>query len=299
MSNIPGTHRRRFTLLDAVLLGAIAIAVALLIRRVRTTLVYEWEWSVIPQYLVRRDGATGRIVPGVLLLGVFTTIRLAVWSAIGALIIGVTVGLFRIAKSTSARTIGRIYVELVRNTPPLVLVFIFFYFVGSQVTVALGIDSWARNAGPGTRATIELLFSPAARFSEFLSAVMTLAVYEGAYMAEIIRAGVQSVEKGQLEAASALGLSRADQYRFVILPQALRTISPALAGQFISTIKDSAIVAVISVQELTFRGLELMSATFRTFEIWITITALYFVLTGGLSLASRVLERRLAARHSR
>lgn len=276
-----------------MLLAAIAIVVILLVRRIRTGLVYEWRWEVIPQYLLRRSPETGRFVAGVLIKGLLTTIRLAIWSALGALIIGVAIAILRIVPSRSARAVGRIYVELVRNTPPLVLVFIFFYFIGNQVTVALGIDAWARNAGPAAQRTLSILFAEPARFSEFLSATMTLAVYEGAYMAEIIRAGIQSVEKGQVEAASSLGLSGPDQYRFVILPQAFRTISPALAGQFISTIKDSAIVAVISVQELTFRGLELMSASFRTFEIWITITLLYFVLTGGLSLLARRIERRI------
>jgi len=296
LSNVPGSRKRTFTVLDAVLVGGIIVVIVLLARRVRTDLVYEWDWSVIPQYLFRREAESGRLVPGVLILGVFTTIRLAIWSAVGALLIGVGVGILRITKSRSYRAIGRTYVEAVRNTPPLVLVFIFFYFVGNQVTTALGIDAWVRGASPATHRLISVLFGPPARFSEFLSAVMTLAVYEGAYMAEIIRAGIQSVEKGQVEAASALGLSRPDQFRFIILPQALRTISPALAGQFISTIKDSAIVAVISVQELTFRGLELMSATFRTFEIWITVTVLYFLLTGGLSALSRLVERRMRAR---
>ncbi len=296
MSNYPGARKRRFTLLDAALLGGIAIVVILLARRVRTDLVYEWDWSVVPQYLLRRQPDTGNLVAGVLIRGLLTTVRLAIWSALGALVIGILVGVLRIAKSRSARAIGRVYVELVRNTPPLVLVFIFFYFVGNQVTTALGIDAWIRNADPATQDVVTVLFSEPARFSEFLTAVMTLAVYEGAYMAEIVRAGIQSVEKGQTEAASAIGLTRSDQYRFVILPQAFRTISPALAGQFISTIKDSAIVAVISVQELTFRGLELMSATFRTFEVWITVTVLYFLLTGGLSLAARALERRLTRR---
>ncbi len=293
---IPGSHKRRFTLLDAVLIAAMIAAVILLARRIRDDLVYQWQWSVIPQYLVRRQASTGRLVAGVLVQGLLMTLRLAFWSAVGALLIGVGVGILRITKSRSARAIGRVYVELMRNTPPLVLVFIFFFFIGNQVTTALGIDSWVRNAPEGTRQTITLLFSPPARFAEFLSATMTLAVYEGAYMAEIIRAGIQSVEKGQTEAAYAVGLTRSDQYRFVILPQAVRTISPALAGQFISTIKDSAIVAVISVQELTFRGLELMSATFRTFEIWITVTVLYFILTGGLSAAARIVERRMRVR---
>lgn len=287
------SRKRRFTVLDAAILGALVAGVVLVVYRVRTDLVYRWDWSTIPQYLLRRDPESGALRPGVLLLGLFTTIRLAIWSSLGAFVIGVVVGLMRITKSRSARAIGRIYVELVRNTPPLVLVFIFFFFIGNQVSVALGIDSWIRSASPATQGVVRFLFSPPVRFSEFLSAVLTLSVYEGAYMAEIIRAGIQSVERGQREAAYALGLSRPDQYRFVILPQALKKISPALAGQFISAIKDSAIVAVISVQELTFRGLELMSATFRTFEIWITITALYFLLTAGLSSIARLLEARL------
>ncbi len=295
---IPGSSRRKFTTLDAVLLVGIAVGVTVLIQRVQTDLVYNWDWSIIPQYLFRRDATSGRPVPGALILGVLTTIRLTFWSAIGALVIGVVVGVLRVSHNRAVQLFGRIYTEVVRNTPPLVLVFIFFYFVGNQLSVALGIDAWVRNAGPGTRRVIGVLFSEPQRFAEFLSAVFTLAVYEGAYMAEIIRAGVESVPRGQTEAAYSLGLPRLDQYRFVILPQALKTIGPALAGQFISTVKDSAIVAVISVQELTFRGLELMSATFRTFEVWITITALYLLLTGGLSLGARVIEKRLHRRHA-
>lgn len=294
---IPGTQKRRFTPLDAILLVAIAGGAAFIVYRVRTDLVYNWDWSIIPQYLFRRDADTNRPVAGALILGVLTTVRLTIWSAVGALIIGVVVGILRISKNRALGLFGRIYTEVVRNTPPLVLVFVFFYFVGNQLTVALGIDSWIRNAGPATQRTVRILFSEPQRFAEFLSAVFTLAVYEGAYMAEIIRAGVESVPRGQSEAAWSVGLNRIDQYRFVILPQALKTIGPALAGQLISTVKDSAIVAVISVQELTFRGLELMSATFRTFEVWITITVLYLLLTGTLSVGARALERRMQQQH--
>lgn len=295
---IPGTQKRRFTLLDAILLVAIAGVVAFIVHRVRTDLVYTWDWSIIPQYLFRRDAETGRPIAGALILGVLTTIRLTIWSAIGALIIGLVVGILRISTNRAIKLFGGIYTEVVRNTPPLVLVFVFFYFVGNQLTVALGIDSWIRNASPATQQIVRVLFSEPQRFAEFLSAVFTLAVYEGAYMAEIIRAGVESVPRGQVEAAWSVGLTRTDQYRFVILPQALKTIGPALAGQLISTVKDSAIVAVISVQELTFRGLELMSATFRTFEVWITITALYLLLTGTLSVGARALEARMQRQQS-
>jgi polar amino acid transport system permease protein len=124
----------------------------------------------------------------------------------------------------------------------------------------------------------------------FIAAVLTLALYEGAYITEIVRSGIQSIERGQWEAAYALGLSKLDQLRFVILPQAVRRVIPPLTGQFISTIKDSAIVSVISVPELTFQGMELMAATFMTFEIWITVTVLYFLLTFSCSLLARRVE---------
>jgi polar amino acid transport system permease protein len=121
--------------------------------------------------------------------------------------------------------------------------------------------------------------------SAFLSALMTLALFEGAYITEIVRAGIQSIEKDQWDASYALGMSRWQTIRHIILPQAVQRILPPLAGQFISTIKDSAIVSVISIQELTFQGMELMSSTYLTFEVWITITFLYLIMALIISLA--------------
>lgn len=278
-----------------MLLAGLAVLVVLAVHRIRTGLDYEWRWSVIPQFLFRRDAESGDLVANVLIQGLATTVRLSIWSAAGALVIGTVFGVLAIQHNRAFRAVSRLYVALVRNTPPLVLVFIFYFFVGNQLTAALGVNRFVADADETTLSIVGAVFSEPARLSEFLSATMTLAVYEGAYMTEIIRAGVQSVDKGQWEAAYALGLTKTDQYRFVVLPQALKTISPALAGQFISTIKDSAIVAVISVQDLTFQGLELMSATYRTFEIWITVTLLYFILTATCSFMARLLERRLNA----
>jgi polar amino acid transport system permease protein len=119
---------------------------------------------------------------------------------------------------------------------------------------------------------------------------MALGIYEGAYITEIVRAGIQSVDRGQWEAASALGFSRYQQLRHIIFPQAAKNVLPPLAGQFISTIKDSSIVSVISIQELTFQGMELMSATFLTFEVWITVMLLYLVICLVCSLAVERLE---------
>jgi polar amino acid transport system permease protein len=200
-------------------------------------------------------------------------------------------GLFRVSRSLFRRLIGGTYVELIRNLPPLVIIFIFYFFVGDQILPLLGVEEFIRNSSQGTQTVFTVLFAPPTLFTAFLSALITLSIFEGAYITEIVRAGIQSIEKGQWEASSALGFSRWQQMRYVVLPQAVQRILPPLAGQFISTIKDSAIVSVISIQELTFQAMELMSSTYLTFEIWITITIMYLMLTLSCSLAVERLER--------
>ncbi len=120
-----------------------------------------------------------------------------------------------------------------------------------------------------------------------------IALFEGAYITEIVRAGIQSIEKGQWEASHALGLSRWQQMRHVVLPQAVQRILPPLAGEFINTIKNSSIVSVISIQELTFQGMELLAATRLTFEVWMTVAGLYLVVCLLLSLAVSRLENHM------
>jgi polar amino acid transport system permease protein len=188
------------------------------------------------------------------------------------------------------RMVGALYVELIRNTPPLVLIFIFYFFVSDQLMPLLGVQEFADQASERVRSLIGYLLCPPSMLPSFLSALLTLSLFEGAYIAEIVRSGIQSIEKGQWEASSALGFTRMQQLRHVIMPQAILRILPPMAGQFISTIKDSAIVSVISVQELTFQGMELMAATYMTFEIWITITLLYLVLTMSCSIVVERLE---------
>lgn len=285
--------RIRFRLLDAVLIACALGVLVFVYYRVRITLHYRWNWKFLPTYLVKINPDTGRRVPNLLLKGFFTTIRLSVWSiALGSLL-GLAAGLFQTGKSLFLRLFGRAYVELIRNIPPLVLVFLFYFFFSSQLLSAVKLDDALLRAGPGTLKVLAFLFAPAARLSSFISAVITLALYEGAYIAEIVRAGISSVPKGQGQAAYSLGLSGYQQMRKVILPQAGKTILPALAGQFISAIKDSAIVSVISIPDLTFQGMEIMASTYRIFEIWITILAMYFILTYACSLLTSRLEKRL------
>lgn len=286
--------RIRFTVLDAVLLLLIGLTIAYLGYRINVGLHYNWNWGAIPQYLFRYDAELGWWVPNLLMQGLLTTIRLSVWATLVATILGVIGGFFRISSSLFKRLVGRTFVELVRNTPPLVLIFIFYFFVSDQIMPLFGVDEFARSSSPGVQRAMSWLFAPPRFFAPFISAMLTVAIFEAAYIAEIVRAGIQSIDRGQFEASAALGLSWWQQMRHVILPQALQRTLPPLAGQFISTIKDSAIVSVISIPELTFQGMELMAATYLTFECWITITLLYLLLTLSLSLAVERLEIRMA-----
>jgi polar amino acid transport system permease protein len=286
-------RKLKFQTLDLVLLALAAAGGGYLYWRVGAKLDYQWEWSAIPQYLLRYDPEKGRLVTNVLIQGLLTTIRLSFWSMILATILGTIMGLFRTSHSRFKRMLGATYVELIRNLPPLVLVFIFFYFVSDQIMPSLGVNDFIRNLPPAVQNTLAFFFAEPGRFAAFMAAVLTLALYEGAYITEIVRSGIQSVERGQWEAAYALGLSWTDQMRFVVLPQAAQRTIPPLAGQFISTVKDSAIVSVISIQELTYQGLQLMAATYLTFEIWITVTALYLALTLLLSFAAKRLETHM------
>jgi len=282
--------KAKITWLDIGLSLTLLLAGVYIFYRIKVGLHYHWNWSAIPQYLFRYDEVHGRFVPNLLMQGLFTTIRLSIWGTVLACAIGLVMGLFRTSRSLFRQLAGRTYVELVRNVPPLILVFIFYYFIGDQIMTLLGVDQFVEGLSDGTKTILGFFFGPAGQFSPFLSALITIAIFEGAYITEIIRAGIQSIPRGQYEASYALGFSRMQAMRHIVLPQAIKIILPPLAGQFISTIKDSAIVSVISIQELTFQGMELMSATYLTFECWITITALYLMLTLTLSLGANHIE---------
>ncbi len=157
----------------------------------------------------------------------------------------------------------------------------------------LGIEDFIRSRTGNSKEILEFLFVPTSLFTQFISGILTIAIFEGAFITEIVRAGIESIERGQREAAHALGLSWADEMRFVILPQATKRVLPPLANQFISTIKDSAIVSAISIQELTFEGRQLSTSTHRVFEVWISVTVMYLILTLSLSMLVNRMEKRL------
>lgn len=286
--------KKKINRTDLVVLSCIIVAVIYLIYRLTVGFSYRWNWSVMPQYLFRFNEETGKWVPNMLINGLLTTIRISIWGTIIATIIGVVMGLCRTSQSLFNRLISRTYVELIRNIPPLVIIFLFYFFISDQIMPLLGIDYLIESFSGKMSGTMRFFFADPVYASNFFSALLTLAIFEGAYITEIIRSGIQAIEKGQWEASHALGLSRWQQMRHIILPQAITQILPPLGGQFISLVKDSAIVSVISIQELTFMGTELMSGTYLTIEIWIIVTALYLMITLPCSLLVERLENYMS-----
>jgi polar amino acid transport system permease protein len=235
--------KSKITTLDVLVLLALLGGLTYIIYQVKVKLNYNWQWGIIPQYLFRYDAESGKWVSNYLIHGLLTTLRLSFWGTLLATLLGTLMGLLRVSKSLFHRMIARSYVELMRNLPPLVIIFIFYFFISDQIMPVIGIDDFLRSSSPGTQRLFEVLFSPPQFASAFIAALFTLAIFEGAYITEIVRAGIESVEKGQWEASHALGLSKYHNMRHIILPQAMQRLLPALAGQFISLIKDSAIVS--------------------------------------------------------
>jgi polar amino acid transport system permease protein len=292
---LPSTRRPRFGWIDALVIAGLLALAAFVAYRVTDVLNYRWNWSAIPRFVLRWDEEDGRWVANLLLLGFFTTIRIAVWGSLVAGIVGLAIGLARVSRPLFLRLLGATYVEFVRNIPPLVFIFIFYFFVAGQVMPLFGLDEALKEASPTTLAVVSVLFGEPAQFGSFIPAVLAIGMFEAAFVAEILRAGIRSVAKGQWEASATLGLGRWSTLRFIVLPQAVRRVLPPLAGQFIALVKNSSLAALISVPDLTFAGIQVSTSTRGMFETWLTVGAAYFVLCFALSLLFGRLERRAAA----
>ena len=274
-----------------VIVGVL-VALAALVMRANAVLDHRWNWSVIPTYLVRTDPATGAWAPNLLLQGFFTTIRLAVWSLLIGTIVGTVAAAMRVSRRPALRWLARGFVELVRNTPPIVLIFVGYFFVSSQIMPGLGLDRALLAAPELVRQVVGVVLASPGRINDFLAGLACLGLLAGAYMTEIIRAGLQSVPNSQIEAGRALGLRGWAVFRTIVLPPAVRNVLPAMAGQFIVSIKDSSLVSLISIQELTFMTSEVSSSTRRFFEVWLFTAALYFAVCFTCAMLFRGLERR-------
>ncbi len=201
-----------------------------------------------------------------LLSGLWLTIRLAVVSLIIAFIIGITFGFMKVSNSKILRGIATVYVDIFRGTPLIVQAF-FFYF--------------------GIPAALDF------RMPVFLAGVIALSLNAGAYMVEIVRGGIQSVDKGQMEAARSLGLPHKKAMMKVVLPQAIRMMIPSFINQFVITLKDTSIMSAIGLVELTQSGKIIMARTFESTWTWLIIGIMYLIVITILTKISDRLERRL------
>jgi polar amino acid transport system permease protein len=283
---------RSIGVVDVIVVAALIGFVIYTWKNISSVLAYKWSWGFLPKVLFLKNESTGWWQPNLLLEGFLTTIRLSIWAMILACLLGVVLGVMATFNRLLPKLVAFTYVGLIRNIPPLVFVFIFYFFISSQIVPALGIDTWARELGPSGKNTMNWLLGPPTLIENLISGVLCLAMFEAAYIAEITRAGVQSVPGGQHEAAASIGLSKLQSFRHVVLPQALQAVIPPLSNQFIMLIKNSAIVSLISIQELTFTGTEIAVSTGRRFETWIVVALMYFVLCYGLARLFNRIERR-------
>ena len=238
-----------------------------LILRGASAMDYKWQWARVIPYLVRN--VDGQLIPGVLLKGLHVTLEISLFAMLIALPLGLLTALLNLSKRPVPVLIARLYIEVIRNTPILLQILIFYFIVAKVI----GIDRW-------------------------WAGVLTLAFYEGAFAAEIIRGAILAVSRGQWEAAASLPLRSIDTYRFIILPQALPLMLPPLTGVLVNVVKHSSIVSVIAIFDLTNEGRSIATDTFMSFEIWLTVAGLYLLVTMSLSLVAAGLERKLERNRS-
>ena len=203
-----------------------------------------------------------------LLQGLGVTLESTLISLVLAAILGLLFGMLSVSRAVGARAVARVYVDIIRGTPIIVQAF-FIYF---GITSALNFRMEPMTAG-----------------------IITLTLNDGAYLAEIFRGGIESVDKGQMEAARSLGLSHGVAMRSVILPQAVRTMVPAIVNQCIITLKDSSILSVIGMAELTQIGSLIIADNLESFKVWIIVGVMYFIIIMILSTISKRIEKRLKA----
>jgi polar amino acid transport system permease protein len=201
---------------------------------------------------------------GLFLQGWLATIAISIAALVLSVIIGLLSALARRSRFLPLRYFAAIYVELVRGTPLLVQILIFFYVVADAFHVQ----------------------------NRYVVGTLTLAVFSGAYISEIFRAGIESIGKSQLESARAIGLTKAQTYRYVIFPQALRQTLPPLAGQFVSLVKDSSLLSIVAINEFTLSARTVNSMTYSTLESYLPLAAGYLILTLPISLWTRHLEKQ-------
>lgn len=212
---------------------------------------------------------------GLLLEGLIITVEVSIVSIFFGILLGLFTGLARISTNPCLKWTAITYIELIRGTPLLVQIMIWYFVLGTIIN--------------------NLLYQMGLfQIPELWFGIASLAIFAGAYVAEIVRAGIQSIHKGQMEAARSLGMTKATAMVKIILPQAFKRILPPLAGQFISLIKDSSLLGMIAIRELTKATREAVTTSLMPYELWFLCGVMYLVLTFSLSMFVQYLEKRTA-----
>lgn len=204
--------------------------------------------------------------------GTISTIVIAILTVLLGVIIGTLIALMKISKNYVYKFIASAYIEFIRGTPLLVQISIVYFSISFPKFTLLGIE-----------------------MNRFIPGVIAMAINSGAYVAEIIRAGIQAVDKGQMEAARSIGFNSTQSMRYIILPQAIRNILPALGNEFVVVIKESSILSVIGIVELMRSADIVKSAIYKPFEPLIVVAIIYFILTFTLTRVLGFAERRMRA----
>lgn len=209
---------------------------------------------------------------GLMLEGAKTTILISLVALVCGFILGLLICLMRMSKTKIFKWIASAYIQILRGTPLFVQIFI-IYFGLPQFGIQFP------DIGPVT--------------SDFVTGAFALSINSSAYVAEIFRSGIQSIDNGQMEASRSLGLGYVDAMRFVIIPQAIKNILPALANEFITLVKESAIISVIGVQDLMFKAGIVRTSIAKAFEPYIAVAIMYLIITSVLSWLVGKLEKKL------
>jgi polar amino acid transport system permease protein len=229
-----------------------------------------------------------------LLPGIGVTLRITFFSYFMATIIGLFVGLARVSKNSFLFNSSTVYVEAVRGIPMIVLILYFAYaFVPVLVDLVKNFGVWGLQSSPDSGFFLSLSTFSIRIIPTELRAIMALAIGYGAYEAEVFRAGIQSIGKGQMEAARSLGMTYIQAMRFVILPQAIRRVLPPLGNDFIALLKDSSLVTVVAINELTQLSRLRRASTFQIIETFNVVTFMYLSMTLLLSALVRWIEKKM------
>lgn len=289
----PFSLSKKHIFLD-ILIGIIFIVLLyLFIDYIFVSLDYKFGFKKLVPYFFHIDG---KLMPGLITKGVIVTFKLSVLVVICATVFGVVFAALRYIFPNSLGYPFFLLTEFLRGIPPLVVMFIFYFFIGDRIFPDRFFIS---DGNSGLLSGIfSFLFVRPEILPQFFSAAMGLAFYEASYISEIIKGGLNGVASGQIDAGRSLGMNKIQIFFRIVLPQAMEKTLPAIAGQYVSIIKNTSIASVVAIPELTFSGMEVLASTMFVFEVWLSIALIYLVINIVLSTFINRLELKVKRKYS-